>query len=189
MTALALGLLIFLGVHCLPHFQTRREMLIQRLGAMPYKGLFSLTSAVGLGLIIVGMMQRQYTHLWTPPLWTRDLVIGAMLPASILLCAANFPNNIQRLSQHPMLIGLLLWSGSHLLANGDLASLMLFGGFLCFAVFDLWSVTKTSRVQAQKARKPTPVWLDLLVLILGLGAYAALLWWHGDLFGIALLQH
>ncbi|MGH1372310.1 MAG: NnrU family protein [Cellvibrionaceae bacterium] len=188
MTALTLGLLIFLGVHCLPHYQAQRELLIRRVGAMRYKGLFSITSAIGLGLIIIGMMQREYTHLWTPPLWSRDLVIGAMLPASILLCAANFPNNIRRLSQHPMLIGLLLWSGSHLLANGDLASLLLFGGFLCFSAFDLWSVTRASRIQINKTLEPTSLWLDLVVLILGIAAYAALLWWHGDLFGVALIK-
>lgn len=186
MTILALGLLIFLGVHCLPHFQTQRMLLIQRIGASSYKAIFSITSAIGLGLIIFGMAQREYTHLWIAPEWTRDLVIGAMLPASILLCAANFPNNIQRLSRNPMLIGILLWSGTHLLANGDLTSLMLFGGFLCFSLFDLWSVTHSARARTKPQK--TPVWRDLLVAALGLGAYAALLWWHGDFFGVALIQ-
>ncbi len=188
MTALALGLLIFLGVHCLPHFQAPRQALVQRLGAMNYKGLFSIASAVGLGLIIFGIMQRQYVPLWTPPPWAHKLVIGAMLPAAVLLCAANIPSNIRRVTRHPMLIGLLLWAASHLLANGDLASLLLFGGFLWFSIFDLWSVTQTARAQAVESVEATPRWLDLVVLVLGLGAYAALLWWHGDLFGVAIIQ-
>lgn len=182
---LALGLLLFLGVHCLPHFQSARLGLIQRLGPLPYRGVFSLVSAIGLGLIVIGMMQREFVHLWTPPVWSRDLVIGAMLPASILLCSANFPNNIRRLSRHPMLIGLLLWSGSHLFANGDLASLMLFGGFLLFAAFDLWSVNR--RVTAPALTSKPPVWLDAVAVILGIGVYAALLLWHGQLFGMPLI--
>lgn len=184
---LTLGLMLFLGIHCLPHFQTARQALIQHYGAMPYKGTFSLVSALGFALIIVGVVQRSYIPLWTPPLWSHNLVIGAMLPASILLSAANFPNNIQRWAKYPMLIGLLLWSGAHLLANGDVASLMLFGGFLGFALFDLWSVTRVERAAPQTNHTSTPVWRDILVVVLGLGIYSALLWWHGDLFGAAVV--
>lgn len=187
MTWLALGLLVFLGIHTLPHFQLTRQSLIQRLGAMRYKGLFTLISATGLAMIVIGVAQRHYLPLWHPPAWSREFTIGAMLPASVLLCSANFPNNIQRLSKHPMLIGLLLWSASHLLANGDLASLMLFGGFLCFAVFDLWSVSSPARLATNKAATPTPVWRDLVALLLGVITYAALLWWHGQLFAVALV--
>ncbi len=187
MTWLGLGLLLFLGIHCLPHFQSTRQGLIGRLGEMRYKGLFSLTSAVGFGLIVIGVIQRDYIHLWHSPGWSRELTIGAMLPASILLCSANFPNNIQRLTKHPMLIGLLLWSASHLLANGDLASLMLFGGFLCFALFDLWSVTGAARSTPHKTSARTPLWRDLIAIGLGIVTYAALLWWHGQLFGMALV--
>jgi len=187
MVWLTLGLVIFLGIHCLPHFQTGRQALIQRYGAMPYKGIFSLVSGLGFALLVVGVIQRSYIPLWTPPAWGRDLAIGAMLPALILLCAANFPNNIQRLAKHPMLIGLLLWAGAHLLANGDLASLMLFGGFGVFALFDIWSVTREARSTIKTNPQSTPIWRDVAAVVLGLGLYSALLWWHGDLFGSALV--
>jgi len=187
MAWLGLGLLVFLGIHCLPHFQSIRQDLIGRLGEMPYKGIFSLTSAIGLGLIVLGVIQRDYIPLWHSPAWSRELTIGAMLPASILLCSANFPNNIQRLTKHPMLIGLILWSASHLFANGDLASLMLFGGFLCFALFDLWSVSGAARSSSKPPSIATPLWRDLVALTLGVLIYAALLWWHGQLFGVALI--
>lgn len=187
MVWLGLGLLLFLGIHCLPHFQAARQSLILRVGEMRYKGLFSLISAAGLAMIVAGVMQRDYIHLWNSPAWSRELIIGAMLPASILLCSANFSNNIQRLTRHPMLIGLLLWSASHLFANGDLASLMLFGGFLCFALFDLWSVSGVARSATNNASVQTPVWRDLVALSLGVVTYAALLWWHGELFGVVLI--
>lgn len=188
MTWLALGLLIFLGIHCLPHFQTSRHALIERFGPGGHKGLFSLVSGIGFTFIIIGVIQRSHIPLWIAPEWSRDLAIGGMLPASILLCAANFPNNIQRLSKNPMLIGLIIWSAVHLIANGDLASLMLFGGFLLFALFDIWSVTRINRASANNEQEKTALWRDVLVIALGAGIYSALLIWHGNLFGVTVIH-
>jgi len=179
MAILAIGLLIFLGIHLLPSFPQKREDLINRFGDKGYRGIFSLLSAAGLGLIIYGKATAGFVFLWNPPSWGHQAPFYLMLPALILMPAANMAGHIKRCVRHPMLIGVMLWSVAHLLANGDLASVLLFGGFGLFAVYDLISVTHrtTNRPSFEVQAK-----FDIIAIAAGVVAYALLMHFHVYLF-------
>ncbi|MGZ5827647.1 MAG: NnrU family protein [Xanthobacteraceae bacterium] len=133
------GLAVFLGVHLFITRRSARANLIARLGEGPYKGLFSLVSLAGFVLIIVGFglyRRTGWIDIWTPPSWTRYLATPLVWLAFICIVAAYIPGDIKRRLKHPMLVGVKLWAFAHLLANGDLGSILLFGAVLVWAVFD-----------------------------------------------------
>lgn len=138
MTMLMAGVLVFLGVHSMRIFaEDWRAARIARLGEAAYKGVYSLVSLAGLALIAVGYGQARQSPilLWDPPLWTRHLSALLMLFAFVLVAAAYVPrNHLRPAMKHPMLLGVKVWAAGHLLANGSLADLLLFGGFLLWAV-------------------------------------------------------
>ncbi len=191
MSALLLGLLVFLGVHSLRIVAPAwREAQIARRGEGPWKGLYSLASAVGLGLIVWGYAQSRTApvDLWLPPLWTRHLAVLLVWPAFILLTAAYVPGTrIKAKLHHPMLLGVKLWAAAHLLANGRLADLLLFGGFLLWAVLDF----RSARGRDRAAGTPYPPGQgarDLVALVIGTLAWAVFAFWaHAWLFGVAPL--
>ncbi|NIB41570.1 NnrU family protein [Pseudomaricurvus alkylphenolicus] len=183
MTLLILGTLIFFGIHFVPSTPLRTKM-VESLGLAKYKILFSLASVVGLGLIIYGFGQASYIHLWSPLPWGKTLTMVTMPIAILLLVAADMPNNIKRWVRHPMLIGLFLWGGTHLLANGDLASTILFLSFAIFAVLDLMLVTMSGR---GKQKKPVNVGWDVAVVVVGLSVYGLLFYFHGTITGVPLI--
>jgi uncharacterized membrane protein len=138
MTALILGLILFLGVHSTrivaEDWRTRTRT---RLGENAYKGLYSLVSIAGFVLLVWGYGQARLDPvlLWGSPSWTRHLAALLTVPAFILLAAAYVPKNgIKARLHHPMVLGVKVWAFSHLLANNTLADLLLFGGFLAWAV-------------------------------------------------------
>lgn len=185
MTLLTIGMAVFIGVHLVPSLAGWRTGLVARLGFGRYKVLFSVVSAIGLALIVIGKAQAPFIALWTPPAWGRHAAMGLMPIAFILLAAAYLPSNIKRLTAHPMLWGVLLWAAAHLAANGDAASLLLFGGFGAFAAFDMWSANRRG---ARPAASPMPVSRDALAIIAGLILYGALLALHPYLFGVAVMR-
>lgn len=134
-----LGLALLLGGHA---FVTRREAraaLVVRIGEGPYKALFSLVAVLGLLLIGYGFARYRaagYLPLWYPPAWTRHVNNALMWPAVVCIVAAYIPGNIKRVLKHPMLVGVKLWAVAHLIANGDLGSIILFGSVLVWAVYD-----------------------------------------------------
>lgn len=139
LAVLIAGLAMFLGVHVFITRRTARAALIARIGEGPYKGLFSLISAAGFILIIVGFglyRRTGWIDVWTPPAWTRHVAIVLVWLAFICITAAYVPGDIKRRLQHPMLVGVKLWAVAHLLANGDPGSIVLFGSVLGWAVFD-----------------------------------------------------
>jgi uncharacterized membrane protein len=136
---LILGLAIFLGVHVLTSLREQRAELIKRLGEGPYKGLYSLVAVIGFVLIIVGFGQYRATgwiDVWNPPSWTRHLAVLLVWPAFVFVTAAYIRGDIARVLKHPMLVGVKLWALAHLIANGDLGSIILFGSVLAWAVYD-----------------------------------------------------
>lgn len=185
MKLLILGLVIFIGVHLLPSFVSVRLAIINRLGPGAYKGLFSLLSLLGLVLIVIGKYRADFQPLWQPPAWGREAALVLLLPALVLLAAANMPSNIKRFTRHPMLWGVTLWSAGHLLANGDRAALLLFGSLGLYALLDMLSANRRG---AQKQAKTYPLAKDGTTLAAGLVAYAVLLWLHPYLFGVAVLR-
>lgn len=138
MSVLIAGLLIFLGVHSVRIFADEwRSRQVARLGENRWKTLYSLISAVGLGLIIwgVGLTRADPVMVWAPAAGMRHLAALLTLPAFILLTAAYVRGNrIKRLVGQPMAAGVALWALAHLLANGRLSDLLLFGGFLGWSV-------------------------------------------------------
>jgi uncharacterized membrane protein len=134
MLLLTLGMVIFLAVHLIPTSVNLRRKLIGWQGEAFYKIGYSCAALVGLTLIIIGKVRAAYVPVWHPPVWAYRITQITMLFALILLAAAYLPTNLKRFMRHPFLTGIALWALSHLLVNGDLASMVLFGGF---GVFDL----------------------------------------------------
>ncbi len=134
-----LGLVVFLGAHVFVTMRDRRAALIAKIGEWPYRGLFSLVSIIGLGLICYGFASYRDAgpiEIWYPPLWTRHIVVVLMWPASIFIAAAYIRGNIQRKLKHPMLVAIKTWAFAHLCANGDLGGILIFGSVLVWAVYD-----------------------------------------------------
>jgi len=181
MGLLVAGVLVFIGAHLLPSFSQVRSGLRERLGVGPYMGLFSLAALTGLILVIVGMGRAPFVEVWTPPPWGRQLAIFVMPVALTLFIGAYMPSNLKRFIRHPMLLGVALWATAHLLANGDLASLILFGSFGAFAVFDIWSANRRG---AERSAKVAPRWQDLLLVAAGAVVYVGILHGHCWLFGM-----
>ncbi len=139
MGILILGLVVFIGTHLFAACRSQRAAVIARIGEWPYKGLFSLLSLVGLILIGYGFGQYRATSwidVWRPPHWTHYITQLLMWFASIMVVAAYIRGDIWRTLKHPMLVGIKTWAVAHLISNGDLGSIVLFGSFLAWAVFD-----------------------------------------------------
>ena len=137
MALLILGLVLFLGTHAFTMAREPRAALVARLGEGPYKGLYSLLSVAGVVLIAIGFGRYRaagYIPVWEPPVWTRHLALLLVWPAFVMFVAPYFPGRIKSTLKHPMLAGVKLWALAHLLANGDLGSILLFGSILAWAV-------------------------------------------------------
>lgn len=188
MTALTVGLLIFLGTHSVRIFaEDWRTRQIARLGEGKWKGLYSVVSAVGLGLIVwgFGLARSEPTFLWTAPLWTRHVAALLTVPAFILVAAAYVPGNrIKARLGHPMVAGVKVWAFAHLLANGTLAGVVLFGAFLAWAVADFTSARRRDR-RAGTVYPSGSLVRDAVAAIVGLVAWAVFAFFlHGWLIGV-----
>ena len=177
MALLILGLVIFLGAHALKLLApAARTAAVARLGEGGWKGLFSLVSLAGFALICIGYGAARLNPvvLWTAPGWLYWVTLALMLPAMILLVAGNLPGSrIKQRVGHPMLLSVKVWAAAHLLVNGGLHDLLLFGGFLIWAVPDFIRLRRRDRANGTvyAARGPAR---DALVLGLGVLAYALL---------------
>ena len=191
MPLLIAGLVLFIGVHSVaiaaPSFRTRT---IQRMGEGAWKGLYSLISLAGFVLICYGfgLARQAPVVLYSPPTWLRHLAFLVMLPVFPLLIAAYLPGRIKTAAKHPMLAAVKFWAFAHLLANGSLADVLLFGGFLAWAVVDRISVKRRAMPQVLRTAPPGP-WNDAIAVVLGLAVYALLIGWaHVRLFGVSPLS-
>jgi len=190
MLVLVVGLVIFLGVHSVSIVAPGwRTATVARLGERPWKGLYSLASGVGLALVIVGygMARRDPVVLYTPPAALRHLALLVMLPVFPLLFAAYLPGRIRAAVKHPFLLAVKLWAFAHLLANGMLADVLLFGAFLAWAVADRISVKRRSADEAHEVPAAPPgAANDAIALIGGLAVYAVfIVWAHRWIIGVS----
>jgi uncharacterized membrane protein len=193
MTILILGLIIFIGAHAFTMARQPRAQAILRLGEGPYKGLYSLVSLIGLVLIVWGFGQYRaggYIQVWNPPVWTRHIAIPLVWVAFVAFAAAYLPGRIRRTLKHPMLAGLKIWALAHLLANGDLGSILLFGALLAWAVVARISTKRRDEVLDHGGPAAAPVgWRnDILAIVIGTALYLVfLIWLHPLLIGVPAL--
>jgi uncharacterized membrane protein len=189
---LLLGLLVFLGVHSVSIAAPGwRSAQVARIGERPWKGLYSIVAGIGLALVIVGygMARREPVVLYTPPAALRHLALVVMLPVFPLLFAAYLPGRISRVAKHPMLLATKLWATAHLLANGTLADVLLFGGFLAWAIADRVAVKRRrpDEAHAVPGAPPGPM-NDAIAAVGGLAVYALTVFWlHRVAFGVSPL--
>lgn len=191
MALLALGLVIFLGIHSIRiGGGDIRGRAIARLGEGPWKGLYSLASLIGFALIVWGFARARSDapELWSPPIWTRHTAILLMLISMILIGGYLFKKSrIAVAVHHPMVWGVAIWAGAHLIANGSAADVLLFGAFLVWAAADLASAYGRDRLEA--VVYPAPEWGATLAAVLtGVVLWAALIGGlHLWLFGVSPL--
>lgn len=191
MLLLILGLLLFIGAHSTGIVNHAwRERTLARLGLPLWQGGLGLIALTGLVLIVLGYGDGRTALdpivLYQPPVWTRHLALLVMLPAFPLLFAAYLPGRIRSTTGHPMLLAVMLWAVAHLLANGLLIDLLLFGGLLAWAVADRLSLRHRPPQEVQGAA-PGP-YNDWIALGAGLVLYVLfLLLLHRWLFGVAPL--
>jgi uncharacterized membrane protein len=185
---LILGLLAFLGAHSVRVFADGwRGRTVARIGPGGWKGAYSLVSLLGLGLIVWGYAaaRQQPVVLWASPVWTRHLAALLTVPAFVLLVAAYVPGNgIKAAVKHPMILGVKVWALAHLIANNTLADLLLFGGFLVWAVLCFRAARQRDRA-LQTVYPQGRLVMSLVTLALGLVAWAVFVFWaHGALIGV-----
>ncbi|NMM07943.1 NnrU family protein [Polaromonas sp.] len=188
MGMLILGLVLFLGVH-----STRivadgwRTAMMARLGQGAWKGLYALLSIAGFVLLVwgYGLARQQPVTLWQPPAGMRHVAALLMLIAFVLLAATYVPRNaLKARLHHPMVLSVKVWALAHLLSNGNLADLLLFGGFLLWAVLSFRAAR--ARDRATQARYPAgTVAGTAMTLLVGIVAWAVFAFWaHAVLIGV-----
>jgi uncharacterized membrane protein len=189
MTALILGLLLFLGIHStrIVADGTRSAFITQR-GAKAWKGLYTVLSLAGFALLVwgYGMARQQPTVLWaTPPVWTKHLAALLTLISFVLITAANVPGNgIRARLHHPMTLGVKVWAFGHLIANNTLADLLLFGGFLVWSIVLFASARRRDRA-AGKTYAPGTASRTVLTVVIGVVLWVVFAFWaHGWLIGV-----
>ena len=189
MIYLVLGLVLFLGVHSVSIVSPAwRDARAAAMGEGAWKGLYTLASIVGFVLLIYGygLARQEPVVLYPPPAALRHLAMLLMLPVFALLLAAYLPGRIKRAAKHPMLLAVKLWALAHLLVNGNLADVLLFGGFLLWAAAD--RVSMKHRVQRPLPGAPTSPMNDVIAVVAGLAIYALFVFWaHTALIGMPLM--
>ncbi len=188
MTALIVGLLIFLGVHSVRIFaEPWRTGVRARIGENAWKGAYSVASLAGFALLVWGYGQARLdpVPLWAPMLWARHLAALLMLVSFILLAAAYVPGNgIKARVHHPMVLGVKVWALAHLLANHTLADLLLFGGFLVWAVLCFRAARQRDRA-AGTVYPPGSLPMTLVTVVAGTAAWAGFSFWaHAAWIGV-----
>lgn len=190
MTLFIVGLIIFLGIHSLSIVaEPWRDRTAARLGAVGWQAVYSLISIIGFVLLVWGYgFARQTTGvLYVLPLWTHHITFLLMLPVFPLLLAAYMPGRIKNAARHPMLLAVMLWSVGHLIVNGSVADVLLFGAFLLWAIADRISVAR--RKPRAIHHLPRSSLNDAIAVVVGLGIYLVfVLWAHAWLFGVSPLK-
>jgi uncharacterized membrane protein len=190
MTTLIIGIVIFLGAHTFTSFREARAGVIEKWGLQRYKAVYSLVVALGFVLIIYGFhayREAGLIPLWTPPHWTRHLAMPLVWVAFVALASRRAPESrIRGWLRHPTLVAIKSWAAAHLLVNGDLGGMILFGSFLAWAVFDRISVKRRGDAGAPRLTDFTRG--DAIALGVGTVLYALVLVLHPWLFGVPVLQ-
>jgi uncharacterized membrane protein len=192
MLALVLGLIVFMGVHSIrivsDEFRTRQ---IERIGMGTWRGMYAALSLVGFVLIVVGYgVARTVPYvIWYPPVWTAHVAMLLTIPAFILIASSFVPGTrIRKKLGHPMVLGIKIWAFAHLLANGMLADILLFGTFLVWSIAAYASGRRRDR-KAGTVYPVGPVLRDVIAVVAGLAAWLVFaMWLHVVLIGVAPMR-
>ena len=188
MSLLILGLILFLGIHSIRIFADGlRSRQVEKFGLLGWKAIYSIIALLGFVLIIYGYGEARLAPVvvWSPPVWTRHLAALLTIPAFILLVAAYVPGTrIKQKVGQPMVASVKIWAFAHLLANGTLADVLLFGAFLAWAVLDFISANRRDSA-AGVVYATGPLSRDISAVVIGLAAWVVFaLWLHGPLIGV-----
>ena len=186
MILLVIGVLLWSGVHLFPCVAVEpRKRLIARMGEQPYKGVFALSIVVAIVLMVLGWRSSVPLGVYSPPVWSTPAANLLMVVALLLLVASAVPTNLKRVVRHPQLMGVAIWAGAHLLANGDRRSLVLFGGLGSWAVLAILFINRRDGTWVKA--HPLPISADVKLVAIGIVAFAALFFSHSWLFGVSPL--
>lgn len=176
MALLLTGLFLFLAVHSVRIFADGwRTEMVGRIGALPWKAVYALLSIVGFTLLVYGygLARQQPMVLWSPPAFMRHATALLMLPVFMLFVAAYVPRNAFKARlRHPQVLSLKLWAVAHLLSNGTLADVVLFGAFLAWAVASFSNARKRDRATGAVPQEATAAG-TITCVVVGLAIYAA----------------
>lgn len=184
MTILLAGLVLWAAVHWFPAaLPEQRNAIVAKIGEGPYKGIFSLLILLALALIIIGWRDAPIVQAYLPPMFGNAFIGLAVFVAFILFFAARIPNNLRRIVRHPQLTGVVVWGVAHLLVNGQVRDVLLFGGMTLWAVVGMLLANR--RDGAWQKPGPVPIWKDALLIAVALVVTGALFHFHGRIFGVA----
>ncbi len=189
-----LGLVLFFSIHMLPFYPESRAQLIEKLdsdaidGEGMYKIIFSIISLLGLIFVGIGKGSIEFIGLWDTLTFFRYIAVVLIPISFILMVAAYPPNNIKRYVPHPMLTGVIIWGVTHMLVNGDVVSLILFGSFVAYSVVAIKLANKRQQdiSSEQEAQQQIPLVKDAIVIGIAMFGFLLLLWLHKPLFGRAV---
>jgi uncharacterized membrane protein len=189
MTLLIVGLVVFLGIHSVSIVAPRWRMeQVAVRGEQRWKGIYSIVSLIGFVMLVWGYGLARYDPvvLYSPPTALRHLALLLMLPVFPLLLASGLPGRISRAVKHPMLLAVKIWALAHLLANGTLHDVVLFGAFLAWAVIDRISVKRRPAALSHEPVKSARPMNDVMAVMLGTILYVVfILFLHRWLIGVS----
>ncbi len=183
MKLLIAGLIVFYATHLVPALPTVKANLLDRLGRGAYMGLFSVLASAGLAIIVWGYAQADWVTVYEPAPWGRHVTMLFVLLALICLSAFSLKGRIRKALRHPMSIGIMLWATGHLFANGDLASVLLFGSFVTYGLTNILLANARGPVDDFDV-KPTH---DLIAAGAGTAIYVVLIALHPYVIGVAVI--
>ncbi len=187
MTTLIIGMAIFFGVHVLTSTPFRATM-VAIIGKWPYKIIFALIALAGFNLMIWGMGMSRYGPdsariVFNPPDWSLSVTGAFTLIGMIALGARGGKSHIRKIVRQPMSAGIALWAIGHLFSNGNLNEVLLFGGFLAYGVYDI----VVGEIKGNTLDYQPKITSDIIAIVIGVAIFAAVLYFHFNLFGVAVI--
>jgi len=184
MQLLIIGLIIFFALHLIPAMGGLRSSLVGKIGENGYKALFALGSLAGLVLIVIGKGDADFIEVYEPPAWAMHVTGLLMLLALVAMVSFIVKSRLRKFTPHPMLWGVSFWAIGHLIANGDLASLLLFGSFLLYSQL---TIVTANRRGARVSDEKISLMQDGIALVVAALAYFGLMMFHASFTGISLM--
>jgi uncharacterized membrane protein len=186
MSLLVTGIALWIVVHLFPAIcKSTRTVIVEKIGLMPYKGVFAVLILLSVVLIVIGWQSTSLEDIYYPATWGRHIAFTLVLLTFILFAAAKRSTNIKRYLRHPQLTGLVLWSIGHLFANGENRSVVLFATLGIWAILEIILINKREGIWQKP--EAVPVKNDVITVIAGSVVYVVLMFAHPYFTGMKLL--